>query len=114
MRGITPKKKVESQEKYAMIYQEWESQDITLLELAEAYDLTKQRIWQIITRCKLGDGDYYLGTQVARNKWNELNSTYNDMEEIITEYNAWLKTKSVKTIKNNQSVVPHSGWDWKY
>tara|TARA_R100001510_G_scaffold51796_1_gene51916 strand:- start:255 stop:599 length:345 start_codon:yes stop_codon:yes gene_type:complete len=114
MRGITPKKKVESQEKYTKIYQDWVFQDITLLELADEYDLTKQRIWQIITRCKLGDGDYYLGTQVARNKWNELNSTYSDMEEIVAEYNAWLKTKKVKTIGNNQSVVPHSGWDWKY
>ena len=114
MRGITPKKKAESQEKYAMMYEEWLKQDITLLELAEAYDLTKQRVWQIITRCKLGDGSYYDGVQVARNKWNELNSTYNDMEEITAEYNAWLKTKSVKTIRNNQSVVPHSGWDWKY
>ena len=36
MRGITPQKKAESQEKYAMMYEEWLKQDITLLELAEA------------------------------------------------------------------------------
>ena len=114
MKGISQQKVKENQEKHTKIYQEWIFQDITLLELADEYDLTKQRIWQIITRCKLGDGDYYLGTQVARQKWSELNSTFNDMDEIISEYNAWLKTKKVKTMRNNQSVVPHSGWDWKY
>ena len=114
MRGITPKKKAESQEKYAMMYEEWLKQDITLLELAEAYDLTKQRAWQIVTRCKLGDGDYYLGTQVARNKWSELNSLYSDFDDILPAYNDWLSKQGIKTAKNNQSVVPHSGWDWKY
>ena len=114
MRGITPKKKVESQEKYTKIFQQWKLNEHTLLELAEEYDLTKQRIWQIITRCKLGDGDYYVGVQVARNKWNDLNKTYDDFDQISTEYNTWLKTKGVKTSINNQSVVPHSGWDWKY
>jgi len=114
MRGITPKKKVESQEKYERIYSMWQEDESTLQEIGSHFDLTKQRVWQIVTRCKLGDGDYYLGTQVARNKWNELNSTYNDIDEITTEYNAWLKTIGVKTSINNQSVVPHSGWDWKY
>ena len=80
MRGITPKKKVESQEKYERIYSMWQEDESTLQEIGEYFDLTKQRVWQIVTRCKLGDGDYYLGTQVARNKWNELNSIYNDIE----------------------------------
>ena len=39
---------------------------------------------------------------------------YDDFDQISTEYNTWLKTKGVKTSINNQSVVPHSGWDWKY
>lgn len=114
MRGITPQKKAESQEKYSRIYDAWINEEFTLQEIGERFELTKQRVWQIVTRCKLGDGDYYVGTQVARNKWTELNNEYNDMEDIINGYNHWLTTKGVKTAKNNQSVVPHSGWDWRY
>ena len=40
MRGITPQKKVESQEKYTKIFQQWKLNEHTLLELAEEYDLT--------------------------------------------------------------------------
>ena len=52
--------------------------------------------------------------QVARNKWSELNSLYSDFDDILPAYNDWLSKQGIKTAKNNQSVVPHSGWDWKY
>tara|TARA_R100001510_G_C7585294_1_gene156841 strand:+ start:457 stop:801 length:345 start_codon:yes stop_codon:yes gene_type:complete len=114
MKGISHLKAKENSIKYKSMYDKWNNSTTTLEELGKEYDITKQRVWQIITRCKLGDGSYYDGVQVARNKWNELNSTFDDMDEITAEYNAWLKTSGVKISVNNQSVVPHSGWDWKY
>ena len=114
MRGITPKKKLESQEKYERIYAMWQKDESTLQEIGSCFDLTKQRVWQIITRCKLGDGDYYDGMQLARQKWSELNELYTDFEDIIPEYNKWLNEQGVKTARNNQTVVPHRGWGWKY
>ena len=114
MKGISQQKAKENSIRYRDMYDKWNNSKTTLEQLGDEYGVTKQRMWQIITRCKLGDGDYYYGVQVARNKWTELNNEYNDMEDIINGYNHWLTTKGVKTAKNNQSVVPHSGWDWRY
>ena len=114
MKGISQLKAKENSIKYKGMFEKWNNSTTTLEELGKEYDITKQRVWQIITRCKLGDGDYYLGTQVARNKWSELNSLYSDFDDILPAYNDWLSKQGIKTAKNNQSVVPHSGWDWKF
>ena len=114
MKGISQLKAKENSIKYKSMYEKWSNSTTTLEELGKEYDITKQRMWQIITRCKLGDGDYYLGTQVARNKWSELNSLYSDFDDILPAYNDWLSKQGINTAKNNQSVVPHSGWDWKF
>ena len=114
MKGISETKAKENNIKYGAIYKEYSTSSTTLEELGKRYNITKQRVWQIITRCKLGDGDYYQGVQVARNKWSELNALYSDFEEIVPAYNSWLVSQGIKTAKNNQTVIPHAGWDWKY
>ena len=62
MRGISKQQADENAVRYRSIYDKWLSEDeITLEQLGEEYDVTKQCMWQIITRCKLGNGDYYYG-----------------------------------------------------
>ena len=41
------------------IYEEYSKGNTTLASLGEKYKLTKQRIWQIVSRSSLGGGDYF-------------------------------------------------------
>ena len=72
MKGISQNKALENSIRYKKIYEKWEEGNTTLKELGEHHNVTKQRMWQIITRCKLGDGDYYSGVNIARNKWLQI------------------------------------------
>ena len=52
MRGISKQKADENSIRYRSIYDKWLSEEaLTLSELGEEYEVTKQRMWQIITRC---------------------------------------------------------------
>ena len=113
MKGISIAKAQENAIKYRTMFDKWSTEEVTLEELGNEYGVTKQRMWQIITRCKLGEGDYYYGTQVARNKWSELHALYNDREQTRRAFNEWLTDKNIKLIVNNQKVAPHTGWDWR-
>ncbi len=50
-------------ENYEKIYKEivtlYSSGTMTMKEIGEQFDITKQRVWQIITKMKKGQGDYY-------------------------------------------------------
>ena len=50
-------------ESYEKIYKEivtlYSSGTMTMKEIGERFDITKQRVWQIITKMKKGQGDYY-------------------------------------------------------
>jgi len=50
-------------ETYEKIYKEivtlYSSGTMTMKEIGEKFDITKQRVWQIITKMKKGQGDYY-------------------------------------------------------
>lgn len=110
MRGIETHKAEQNSKRYRAIYDDWKAAEETLAELGDKYDLTKQRVWQIVTRCKLGDGDYYRGVQIARNKWTELMQLYQDNEQSKRAYNEWLEEVDVKLASDNQKVAPHTGW----
>jgi len=112
MRGIETHKAEQNSKRYRAIYDDWKAAEETLAELGDKYDLTKQRVWQIVTRCKLGDGDYYYGVQVARNKWSEFKQLYSDVDQTQRAFNEWLNDREIKLIENNQKVAPHTGWDW--
>ena len=112
MRGISKQKADENSVRYRSIYDKWLSEDeLTLEQLGEEYDVTKQRMWQIITRCKLGKGDYYYGVKLARDKWSELYSTYKDKEQARLAFNDWLEDNKIRVIGNNKKVAPHTGGD---
>jgi hypothetical protein len=112
MRGISPEKAKQHSIRYREIYEQWSSSKATLEELGEEHEVTKQRVWQIITRCKLGEGDYYYGRVVARNKWSEFTKLYSDVEQTKRAFNEWLSAREIKLTSNNQKVAPHTGWNW--
>tara|TARA_R100000742_G_C4244546_1_gene63678 strand:+ start:220 stop:567 length:348 start_codon:yes stop_codon:yes gene_type:complete len=109
MKGISQRKVLENSIKYKKIYLDWQTKGSTLQELGEKHDVTKQRMWQIITRCKLGDGDYYSGVSVARNKWLQIKELYETVEEAEIHYKHWLREKNIKLALDNMTVAPHSG-----
>ena len=61
MKGISEADQKVQFDRNSQIYREYKGSDITMDGLANEYNLTKQRVWQIIRRCQLGDGDYYQG-----------------------------------------------------
>ena len=61
----------------------------TMEQIGDEYGLTKQRVHQIIRRCKLGDGDYYVAHKIEKDMIDH------------SDYTDWLKNKGVKTIKRN-------------
>ena len=58
-KGISDEQKEENRQLYRKIYEEYNKGNITLALLGEKYGLTKQRIWQIVSRASTGDGDYF-------------------------------------------------------
>lgn len=62
---------------------------VTLEAIGEKFGITKQRVHQIIRRCKIGEGDYY--------EAQKLESEQKLLDP--TGFNDWLKEKGVKTIK---------------
>ncbi len=109
MKGISQEKAKQNTLKYKMMFEQWKIGS-TLVEIGEDYKISKQRVWQIITRCKLGDGDYYVGVNVARNKWNELKKEHTLASEIQKAYNDWLTKKDVKIAADNHKKAPHTRW----
>ena len=68
--------------------------------LAKKYAMTKQRIWQIIRRCQVGQGDYYQGYQTFKAKKESFEGSGLSEEEIHHRMRTWLsETHGVKTIK---------------
>jgi len=112
MKGISQEKAKENAIRYRAIYEKWSTQETTLEELGKEYNITKQRMWQIITRCKLGDGDYYYGVQIARNKWVELKTLYQEIDQTKRAFSEWLKERDIKLTSDNQKIAPHTGWNW--
>ena len=54
------KKEIEIYEKiYKEIVTLYSSGTMTMKEIGEKFDITKQRVWQIITKMEKGQGDYY-------------------------------------------------------
>ena len=111
MKGISQANAEKNSIRYRGMYDQWSDSKTTLEELGKEHDVTKQRMWQIITRCKLGNGDYYYGVAVARHKWSEFTELYSDVEQTQRAFNAWLGEREIKLTSNNQKVAPHTGWD---
>jgi predicted DNA-binding protein YlxM (UPF0122 family) len=80
--GIQILRKLEQQEIYSKIYEEYLSSDITLQDLGQKYGITRQRVSQIVIRCKVVDGDYYSGGQKAKDLWDTISEDYRENDSM--------------------------------
>jgi len=80
--GIEVLRKLEQQELYLKIYNEYLSSDITLQDLGEKYGITRQRVSQIVIRCKVGEGDYYSGGQKAKELWDTIGEDHRENDSM--------------------------------
>jgi predicted DNA-binding protein YlxM (UPF0122 family) len=68
-------------------------------QLADKYEITKQRVWQIIRRCELGSGDYYRGFETYRDKQESLKELGLPQEQVHELLRKWMSEKfDIKTI----------------
>ncbi len=65
-------------------------QGLTMENIGDKFNISKQRVHQIIRRCKIGEGHYYDALQVEQEKKHLPNEEYKD----------WLETKGIKKVKN--------------
>jgi|TARA_R110002020_G_scaffold148697_5_gene324676 predicted DNA-binding protein YlxM (UPF0122 family) len=110
MKGISDQRAQEMREKYRKMYALYSTGDFTLAAIGDKFGLTRQRTWQIITRCKLGEGNYYFGEQAARVTWRLLKKQFEDPEEAEEKFMDWLQENDVRVIRNNRRAAPHTGW----
>jgi len=93
---ITELKKV-----YFKIYMTYTNSYATLEEVGRKYNISKQRVWQIVRYSKLGNGDYYKGLK----SYNETRKSYEkeyreaDIKTINALMRDWLKLKNIRLIK---------------
>ena len=72
MKGINEDKANFYTDRNQNIYKEYIETKQTMEQLANKYNMTKQRIWQIIRRCTMGEGDYYKGFNNFKTKEESL------------------------------------------
>lgn len=58
IRSLSQEKIASNEEYYYLVYELWK-EGMTLREIGERFEVTKQRVWQIVERMKQGKGDYY-------------------------------------------------------
>jgi predicted DNA-binding protein YlxM (UPF0122 family) len=66
IRSLSQEQIANNEKYYHLVYELWK-EGITLREIGERFEVTKQRAWQIVKRMKQGKGDYYYK---HRNKGN--------------------------------------------
>jgi|TARA_R110000803_G_scaffold52487_4_gene108078 predicted DNA-binding protein YlxM (UPF0122 family) len=62
----------------------------TMESIGDVYNISKQRVHQIIRRCKIGEGHYYNAHQIEQEKRHLDTDDFSD----------WLKTKGIKKVKS--------------
>ena len=99
MKGISEENQKVQFDRNSIIYKQYSGTDITMDGLADEYNLTKQRVWQIIRRCQLGNGDYYHGYTRFKEKENSLKDlgvTGNRLHGLMRK---WMTEQGAKMIK---------------
>jgi predicted DNA-binding protein YlxM (UPF0122 family) len=99
MKGISEENQKVQFNRNSIIYKQYSDTNITMDGLADEYNLTKQRVWQIIRRCQLGNGDYYHGYIRFKEKENslkDLGATGNRLHGLMRK---WMTEQGAKMIK---------------
>ena len=68
------------------------------------YNITKQRVHQIISCCRISGGDYYAGRKLAREYKTEI-QTKQDAKVLFKQ---WLQEKGVKIALNNKDFTTYA------
>ena len=89
---------------YFNVYMTYNNTDLTLEDIGMQYGITKQRVWQIIRFCKLGNGDYYKGLAEYNKVYRSFLDETQDRKLANYRLREWLKLKNIRTIKNNKVV----------
>lgn len=99
MKGIDNSGALFHRDRNSKIYYEYKNTKQTMEQLADKYELTKARVWQIIRRCELGSGDYYEGFAVYRKKEESLKELGLPRVQIHELLRTWMTEKyEIKTI----------------
>ncbi len=100
MRNILMKK-AELKDIYFNIYMTYTNSYTTLEDIGYKYDISKQRVWQIIRYCRLGDGNYYKGLEAYNKAPNKMKTTFKDIgSKVVNEaMRNWLESEGVRLIK---------------
>jgi predicted DNA-binding protein YlxM (UPF0122 family) len=109
MKGISERDLQEKTVQYQQIYSLYSTGDFTLSQIGKTFGITKQRVWQIITRCKLGEGEYYEGTLTAKAAWKDIKESSPTPREAEERFMQWLDSNDVRVISNNRTAAPHTG-----
>ena len=99
MKGISEENQKVQFDRNSVIYKQYRDTTVTMDGLADEYNLTKQRVWQIIRRCQLGNGDYYHGYTRFKEKENSLKDlgvTGNRLHALMRK---WMTEQGAKMIK---------------
>ena len=91
---------------YFNIYMTYTNSYTTLEEIGNKYDVSKQRVWQIVRYCKLGEGNYYKGLKLYNETYKNFQKDFTDAD--LKTLNAlmrdWMKLKNIRLIKTKQWV----------
>jgi|TARA_R110002020_G_scaffold83267_4_gene206335 predicted DNA-binding protein YlxM (UPF0122 family) len=92
MQGIDEQSAKDFLDRNKLIYNLYKK-GATMEQIGEKYGVSKQRIHQIIRRCKIGEGEYYDAHKLETEK----------KEQDPANFDSWLKDKGVKSI--NKKVL---------
>ena len=87
---------------YFQIYMTYTNSNVTLEEIGDKYHVSKQRVWQIVRLCKIGNGNYCKGLESL----NKVKKSYKEefpeaSSKTINELTRdWMKLKNIRLIKN--------------
>ena len=98
MKGISETDQKVQFDRNSQIYAEYKNTDITMDGLANEYNLTKQRVWQIIRRCQLGNGDYYQGYVRYKSKEDSLKELGVKGKRLHELMRKWMSEQGAKMI----------------
>jgi predicted DNA-binding protein YlxM (UPF0122 family) len=86
---------------YFQIYMTYKNSHITLEELGTRYGISKQRVWQIVRYCTLGEGDYYKGLKLYNRTYETYKEQFRnaDPKTLNALMRDWMELKNIRLIK---------------
>jgi len=73
----------------------------TLEEVGTKYGISKQRVWQIVRFCVLGEGNYYNGLKLYTETYKGFQEEFTnaDLKTLNALMRDWMRLKNIRLIK---------------